>query len=317
MHIKQKIVLIALAVFIILSLCGCGEKTKSESEILEDISEYDEFIFEYGVEIASSNITKRQTNEDEKTDYVFVELNGSTETFDYSAEYELMYELYNDGWMLENIEKTTYSYTASHPEDVLQSDADAIIESMEYDEWEFESREESENLIVFHYETSENIHYLMTSYLVDISYSFTPQLLWEYEVKEKTIKEVPDILGEWSYSDDNYSFYVNVINFDLEAETIDLEYNLQYNINTKNPAINKSQGIECYRFLGPYEPLVADKGSEAYNRKIWRVKPFDNDSTFLEVCTGNDALQFARNNEYGAGVAVEGGWYGDWLLKHK
>lgn len=317
MYVKRKTMLIALVLLIILSFYGCGNTEKSESEILEDISAYDEFIFEYDVEITSSNITKRQTNEDEKTDYVFIELNGSADTFDYFAEYELMYVLYNDGWMLEDIERTDYSYTASHPEEVLQSYADDVIESQGYDEWEFVSRDESENLVVFHYEASKNIHYLMTSYSVDISYSFTPQSLWELDVKEKIVKEVPDILGEWSYSDECFSFYVNVVDFDLEAETIDLEYNLQYNINTDNPGIHKSQGVECYRFLGPYVPLFSEKGTRNYGMKTWEVKPFDNDSTFLNACTGNDTFQFTRSDDSGVGVAVEGGWNGDWLLKRK
>ena len=79
---------------------------KSEADIRVDIQKEDRCFSDYSLKIKSSTITKRQTNQDDKTDYVWVELTAENDAFTYQAEYELMYVLYNDGWLLEKFKNT-------------------------------------------------------------------------------------------------------------------------------------------------------------------------------------------------------------------
>ncbi len=83
-----KTILLLAAVFSLFCFSGCGtNKGKNESEVLADVKNQDSFISEYNLKIRSSSVIKRQTNIDQKTDYVWVSLKADNADFSYSAEY--------------------------------------------------------------------------------------------------------------------------------------------------------------------------------------------------------------------------------------
>lgn len=93
------VVLAALA--LIFALCS-RHSAKSEREILSDIRAYDDYYSNFNLNIDSIQITKRQTNPEQKVDYVWCTVSASNRDFTCSRDYSLTYVLYNDGWLLDD-----------------------------------------------------------------------------------------------------------------------------------------------------------------------------------------------------------------------
>lgn len=81
-------------------LSACSGGSKSEKDIAKDIVEQNSYFRTYDLKLDDYTVSKRQTNKNEKIDYVWISISGSNDDFEYIAEYELLYILYNDGWML-------------------------------------------------------------------------------------------------------------------------------------------------------------------------------------------------------------------------
>lgn len=79
------VTLLILGTIVVLTSCG-GTSAKSEKEICKDIMASDDS-FDYGLKITSYNVEKRQTNEDEKTDYVWIDITAENEECVYYASY--------------------------------------------------------------------------------------------------------------------------------------------------------------------------------------------------------------------------------------
>ena len=105
--------LLMLSICLIYGLTACGgtAKGKSEKQIEDDIAEAllkDAALGEYHLEITSFSVSKRQTNTEDKTDFVWFEVdaignlgNNTDHKFSCSIECEAAYGLYNDGWRLD------------------------------------------------------------------------------------------------------------------------------------------------------------------------------------------------------------------------
>lgn len=123
---------ITMAILIVCLICGlsaCGSKTseKTDKQISNDIQQQDEYFNTYGLEIDSFSVSKRQTNVDEKNDFVWCEITASNDTFSYLAEYELTYVLYNDGWLLEEYVQNSSTVTPISPPTQTQDEAMALV----------------------------------------------------------------------------------------------------------------------------------------------------------------------------------------------
>ena len=231
--------LIFLFVVLILSLAACGGiGVKTDDEISSDIQTMDEYFGNFDLAVDSIEISKRQTNEADKTDYVWATIYASNDEFSYTADYSMTYVLYNDGWQLEEFYLENQSYLGSHPESVEQGEADQAIADMGYTDIEFIDRTEYDNQVVFLYSASKTEYYLKSVYDVSLVYEFVPEMSWDWYYPNETIKEqIPDVVGEWRYQyyKDNgelfVDYYVNITNVDMEKETVNLEYNfLRYTI---------------------------------------------------------------------------------------
>lgn len=104
---KRKIVVLCLALCCALLLFGCAstEAVKSEQEILADLQEKGMPEENPDAEITSLEILKRQTNEKDKQDLVYVTIQAETETVQYVRSYQVEYGLYDSGWVLDSVSR--------------------------------------------------------------------------------------------------------------------------------------------------------------------------------------------------------------------
>lgn len=220
------ILLMALSVILMFSLTSCGTASgKSQSAICQDIQNEDSIYSDCGLKINSSTITKRQTNVDSKTDYVWIEVVASNDECTYYAGYELTYVLYNDGWILEDYYNDSYSYNAKNK--VSQAEADEVV-AANYESYEFVSREDSDNSSIFTYNVSKTEGYVSTQRVATVEYSFRPRRGWYYETSSSYTGATWNIEGEWYYDDGTNYIWVNVIDVDESSKTITVEYEMTY-----------------------------------------------------------------------------------------
>lgn len=109
----KTILLIMLAICMTLELSSCDGTAKEtkENQVKDDVSKFlsqDAAFSGYNLEVNSFSISKRQTNAEDKTDFVWCEItatgNAAKKTddkFSCSIECQLTYGLYNDGWRLD------------------------------------------------------------------------------------------------------------------------------------------------------------------------------------------------------------------------
>lgn len=103
MYIKRTINLLTVSIFFLL-LVGCSAKPRSEKEIVEDLQDSSQFIPVEGLEISDYEIIKRQTDQKEKQDVVYIAVDACNEEFECNVEYKMTYGLYNEGWFLDEVE---------------------------------------------------------------------------------------------------------------------------------------------------------------------------------------------------------------------
>lgn len=90
-----------LLLLLILMMSGCTPSAKSEKEIVEDLQESNYFF--QGVTITDYEIIKRQTNKEDKTDIVYIHVDAGNENLSCSISYQMVYTLYNEGWILDEV----------------------------------------------------------------------------------------------------------------------------------------------------------------------------------------------------------------------
>ena len=107
-----------LSFCLILGLSACGGNTsggknseRTENQISSDVQAQDDYFNTYSLKVDSFSISKRQTNREDKTDFVWCAVTASNNAISYSAEYKLTYVLYNDGWLLEEYTQESSSVT--------------------------------------------------------------------------------------------------------------------------------------------------------------------------------------------------------------
>lgn len=110
MRCKAKGVLFALlclTTLLLLSACGGPESRIANTEKLkEDLSEqllFKNYVDMLDISISDLEVIKRQTTVEDKTDQAWVHVDVSGPRVEGDMYYLMTYELYNDGWLLENV----------------------------------------------------------------------------------------------------------------------------------------------------------------------------------------------------------------------
>ncbi len=120
------VIFITTALLGVITACGIGTPTvKSEEQLKADIIDKVS-MFQTDVEISSLKIIKRQTNEDKMSDTVYVEVEGIGPYYECVMSYIMYYSLYDQGWLLDTVERwydgTWYGHpTGGVPEDTVRA----------------------------------------------------------------------------------------------------------------------------------------------------------------------------------------------------
>ena len=191
------LVMCTLASSVLLFGCGSTKRGKTEKEIMKDVAETDSFFIEFNLSPKKISITKRQTNVEDKTDYIWATIEAENDEFVYHADFEMTYILYNEGWMLETLEQTDegYNYVGKHPESVQESDAwnqgiywlrylgeNGFKYNVEPQIVELVERIESDNRVKFVFKITEVsiINLNLKTDTLYISYHYTPRGSWSF-----------------------------------------------------------------------------------------------------------------------------------------
>lgn len=104
---KKRSFVLFLLICCALLLCGCASTpaVKTEEELLADMQERKLPEECEGAAISGIEILKRQTNQEDKQDIVYVTMQAETETAKLVRSYELEYNLYDEGWILDGVER--------------------------------------------------------------------------------------------------------------------------------------------------------------------------------------------------------------------
>lgn len=234
---------IMLMMILILSGCGLGNNAKSESEILKDISKQDRYFSDYNIEISSSNITKRQTNKDSKSDYVWLSIVGEAEDFTYFADYELTYVLYNEGWLLENFDRVDSSYEAKQKPDIkaiestipdIYTDCSLVSEQQLY-----------ANAYKYLYSGYTEISdILLAQYDLTVTANFYPGSGWAMYSSEKEMALNWNLNGNWEYNSENINISAIVSDFIEDPNGKNHILKIEYTCKTDNGTISSNGVIE-------------------------------------------------------------------------
>lgn len=104
----KNIIFILITIVTIFLFTGCGIQPKSEEEIKADIENH--YLWkELNITTTDFQIEKRQTNTDAKEDIVYVSMYGENDVSIAEQYYIATYNLYNEGWILDNLERN-YDY---------------------------------------------------------------------------------------------------------------------------------------------------------------------------------------------------------------
>lgn len=79
------------------------DKTVQKEDIISDMQIRVDYLSSLGFQITNFEIIKRQTNLDDKEDVIYVHFDAQNNDFSIARNYQLQYILYNEGWLLEEV----------------------------------------------------------------------------------------------------------------------------------------------------------------------------------------------------------------------
>lgn len=311
------IVLIAVLISMLGNLSS--NNLKKEDDILDDVIEYDTFIEKYGIKLTQLDIVKRQTNEEDKTDYVWLNVSGGNNQFSYTASYEVTYFLYNEGWFVEKFDKTDDEYSANEIPTKQLEELSGRVLGKQYSQVHFSSLSNtSSNMATLYFDVEEECSdYLKIESKARLNAYFTPEKGWyisQDSLKVTDSKEVWDITGVWHFSDDEIEIEVEIMSYDTTRDVVFLSYSC----TTSNNSVATNEQIE-------YEVGRGYGGYQSYKYPYVRQSKYVPEANGLKI--GNTiAKVYLVGDEYsiygsevGSGIYfdIHDGteWYHRWLKR--
>lgn len=232
----KKIALIMAVLCLLLSLAACSEDAVPENDVCSDIQAL--FLEDYSnidFDDVSVEIDRRQTNEDDKTDYVWAFVSASNDDLQFNGAYYAEYVLYNEGWLLQEhrMESGELSLRRST---VTESQAETAVRSEnlpDYDGLTLTDRITDLNYgeDLFYFEGQYTEGYLSAVDMIEVRYCYTLSGGWDLEsVDCISTTETWDVLGKWEYHADGESMwlYIHEINDDTITVEFDFDYTWEY-----------------------------------------------------------------------------------------
>ena len=277
---KKYIIIIAIFALVLL-LCGCS---KSDKSIAQEIADRDLSFSQYNLDLSDYKITKRQTNNADKTDFVWLTIEGENNVFSYKASYIATYIKYNDGWQLEDYKIQDSSFSAQS-----EPTFEAIKNNLSK---EYTNLEITNTKGIF---TSNEVKYTLTGQISEnyidkecsivVDYKFTPEEGW-YEINEEenVISSKYNIVGEWLFEDDEHLYYIHVS--DIEKNKLNLKYNFV------NKTITEEDGYWQLRYDDYISCELISNDSDTYYIDV------DWNKSKVNVCFADeDYIWFCNNIE--------------------
>lgn len=273
----------------------------TESKILEDIIELDDFLSDggYGLAVDSSQISNRNTDYNKKEDTLQFDILASNEKYTYDVKYRIKYILDDDSWKLFDCANID-SYIRLKEDQYLSSDMakesiDYLYDTVDYVSSDIEPKR---NRVTHLFEATKSNYYIKTTYSVSVECQFYPLYddiynAWVNDIKDTVISEDFDIVGEWLYQDSERYYYVNVIEGNKEYVTVTYQLEnatVMDSLGTRwMPATIASENpVKCN--VGEYgmteKYFISPPGQDDYSASIWMYLGEKNSETQLTHGTG-------------------------------
>ena len=204
-------------------------------QLKTDLAEFVAIFSDHSLEINDMEVVKRQTTVEDKTDVVFVSGTAVNEIAQHNFYYKMTYILYNDGWILDEVEKDDKNKCFSQP--LKGPDEQQIYYDVEsYYSDEYSSYDDSYS---FHYQIEESYddfsdgayvfsvtsvqEYEAGKYITSDNWMYTfddSKMSWEYDKRERIDSyTVYDLDGVWVGED--YSVEASLSNiYDLSTMVV-------------------------------------------------------------------------------------------------
>lgn len=249
----KKVTLILAVLCLLLFITGCADNAKSEKEICEEIEQF--FLNDYSnytFNDVTVSIDQRQTNADDKTDFVWASVYAKNDDLEFVGSYTATYVLYNDGWVLESCHLEDSDYVLLRPtvtEDQAKNAArdefpatyDSLTCLTRYTNLDY-------NEDLFYFEGRYSDGYLTTADTIEVEYFYNSgtnkwALAHVYRISSSKIW---DVLGKWEYNSGNDSMWLYV--HEIGDGFVRVEYDFEYTLNEKGYQHYTSNGVETREY---------------------------------------------------------------------
>lgn len=229
---------ISFVLLFVLNGCSSAPDAVGENSIKNDIACLDDTFYGSNMNFISFDIVKRQTNEDDKTDFVWVDFIAENENCRYIVSCKLSYSLYNEGWLIDNYEVLTNSmeYTnGPDPSKVLEH-ANAYMDQYYSN---FSSRNKGTVELV-DMSIQDTVCYCLFNHAEVMGPTDLLTLHWRFRTTcrlnedgwtngawDGTMKKYAfdwKLEGEWRGSNGGEDFYLKVHSYNADEMTVDVEY---------------------------------------------------------------------------------------------
>lgn len=205
----------------------------SESQIRDDMRNAMSHYLDDSFSLDGITITKRQTDTSEKTDTIYLQWTAHNSVCSVENEAVMTYQLYNDGWMFEDVNshrtETTITRSDVSPESA-KAEAEASYIPQKYDGGELIEVTRETDLAsgedVFIYNYKIYFYYCTRTYTARVTYKFY-NTSWSFDSVEWDDGESDwDIDGEWICRTKDAQVWLKIHSF--EGHEGKLEYSVKF-----------------------------------------------------------------------------------------
>lgn len=136
-----------IGIILLLSSCARTPRVKNENEMIQDMAAFPSWCHGEDLPITDVSVIKRQTNEQNMSDTVYVTMTSENEDVRCTVGYILYYNLYDKGWLLDAVDEYPDGGWEAVPlhgvsDDVIESLMESYITSGQFDSMEVLGKEE-------------------------------------------------------------------------------------------------------------------------------------------------------------------------------
>lgn len=199
---------VVLAFLLCLFVSGCSPSPISENKLLSYVEQDDPMDnrlplydgLSLDIQYHDLTVDKRLTDKDAKSDQVWIHFTADTETDTVDVEARMDFTLYNDGWILDNVEvlSTNYSPLTGPRHDMVGS---YLGEQYDYYQYQYEEVDLENKCAKLYYKVLDEYTYMSVGRILCVNYYYAYAApYWDYGEIE-LIEETRDwrmLCGVWT-----------------------------------------------------------------------------------------------------------------------